>query len=79
MMETMTEQQKAFLRTNQLLECAEIIDCDPDRSTITTDDGIVHQVCEVYSRVMGYHRPVAAFNAGKQAEHRDRAFFKEPH
>ena len=31
--------------------------------------------CEVYSRVMGYHRPVAAFNTGKQQEHRDRVYF----
>lgn len=33
--------------------------------------------CEVWSRVMGYHRPVSAFNAGKQQEHRDRVFFTE--
>jgi anaerobic ribonucleoside-triphosphate reductase len=33
------------------------------------------QVCEVYTRVMGYHRPVAYFNVGKQAEHRERKFF----
>ena len=25
--------------------------------------------CEVWTRVMGYHRPVAAFNVGKRAEH----------
>jgi len=33
--------------------------------------------CEIWSRVMGYHRPVTAFNAGKRAEHRDRRFFVE--
>jgi hypothetical protein len=33
--------------------------------------------CEVWTRVMGYHRPVAAFNAGKGAEHRDRVYFRE--
>jgi anaerobic ribonucleoside-triphosphate reductase len=32
---------------------------------------------EVYTRVMGYHRPVAYFNAGKQQEHRDRKFYEE--
>jgi hypothetical protein len=26
---------------------------------------------------MGYHRPVSAFNAGKRAEHADRAYFSE--
>ena len=27
------------------------------------------QPCEVWTRVMGYHRPVASFNIGKQGEH----------
>nr|WP_256445036.1 anaerobic ribonucleoside-triphosphate reductase [Shinella sp. XGS7] len=36
------------------------------------------QPCEVWTRVMGYHRPVASFNTGKQGEHRERCFFKEP-
>jgi anaerobic ribonucleoside-triphosphate reductase len=34
--------------------------------------------CEVWTRVMGYHRPVSAFNNGKKAEHKERSFFKEP-
>lgn len=34
--------------------------------------------CEVWSRCMGYHRPVTFWNAGKQQEHRDRKYFKEP-
>jgi hypothetical protein len=33
--------------------------------------------CEVWTRVMGYHRPVSAFNAGKQSEHRERVCFNE--
>jgi anaerobic ribonucleoside-triphosphate reductase len=33
--------------------------------------------CEVWTRVMGYHRPVAAFNPGKQSEHRERTPFQE--
>jgi anaerobic ribonucleoside-triphosphate reductase len=33
--------------------------------------------CEVWTRVMGYHRPVSAWNAGKQSEHRDRRYFRE--
>ncbi|WP_051560434.1 anaerobic ribonucleoside-triphosphate reductase [Marinobacterium jannaschii] len=36
------------------------------------------QRCEVWTRVMGYHRPVAQFNAGKQAEHAERRHFIEP-
>jgi hypothetical protein len=33
--------------------------------------------CEVWTRVMGYHRPVSAFNAGKRAEHQERRYFDE--
>ncbi len=33
--------------------------------------------CEVWTRVMGYHRPVTSFNRGKQSEHRERRFFVE--
>ena len=33
--------------------------------------------CEVWTRVMGYHRPVASFNKGKKSEHRERQFFEE--
>ena len=34
--------------------------------------------CEVWSRVMGYYRPVSAWNAGKQSEQTDRVPFREP-
>ena len=34
--------------------------------------------CEVWTRVMGYHRPVAAWNPGKQSEHAERRYFIEP-
>ena len=34
--------------------------------------------CTVYTRVMGYHRPVETFNAGKQGEFHDRVHFLEP-
>lgn len=33
--------------------------------------------CEIWTRVMGYHRPVHTFNPGKQSEHADRMLFKE--
>jgi hypothetical protein len=33
--------------------------------------------CEVWTRVMGYHRPVSAFNAGKRSEHIERRYFVE--
>jgi len=35
-------------------------------------------VCEVWTRVMGYHRPVQSFNIGKKGEHAERLHFREP-
>ncbi|OGY43754.1 MAG: hypothetical protein A3B89_02610 [Candidatus Buchananbacteria bacterium RIFCSPHIGHO2_02_FULL_40_13] len=34
------------------------------------------QACEVYSRVVGYIRPVASWNPGKQSEYKDRLTYK---
>ncbi len=33
--------------------------------------------CIVYTRVMGYHRPVESFNVGKTGEHKERVQFIE--
>ena len=46
--------------------CTQIELCDDER-----------QRCEVWTRVMGYHRPVASFNTGKKGEHYERKFFTE--
>ena len=35
------------------------------------------QKCEVWTRVMGYHRPIENFNVGKQGEHEERKHFEE--
>ena len=35
------------------------------------------QPCEIWTRVMGYHRPVTSFNTGKKSEHRERRHFVE--
>jgi hypothetical protein len=45
-----------------------------DAVTLTNDE---RQRCEVWTRVMGYHRPVASFNIGKKGEHSERRFFDE--
>jgi hypothetical protein len=51
-------------------DIAAAISLDPDERTR----------CEIWTRVMGYHRPVSAFNAGKAAEHAQRKLFVEkPH
>ena len=42
-------------------------------------DGEVLRVpCEVYSRVVGYLRPVSDWNAAKQQEFKERTVFKQP-
>ena len=35
------------------------------------------QPCEVWTRVMGYHRPVQSFNIGKKGEFNERVCFTE--
>lgn len=35
------------------------------------------QRCEVWSRAMGYFRPVSDYNVGKRQEFRDRRYFSE--
>lgn len=33
--------------------------------------------CEIWTRVMGYHRPISSFNIGKQGEVAERKYFSE--
>ena len=35
------------------------------------------QPCEVWTRVMGYYRPVSRYNNGKKSEYNERKFFQE--
>lgn len=35
--------------------------------------------CVIYTRVMGYHRPIESFNLGKTGEHKERVLFNEEH
>ena len=47
---------------------------EQEEITLTDEE---RQPCEVWTRVMGYHRPTTSFNIGKQAEMAERKFFKE--
>ena len=38
-------------------------------------DNKLRTVCERWTRVMGYHRPVLSWNKGKQSEHGERKYF----
>ena len=53
--------------------------CNPagikaDEIVLTEEE---RQPCEVWTRVMGYHRPVSSFNTGKKGEHYERKHFQE--
>ena len=55
---------------------------NPERN-IKTSDGITieeaeRQPCEVWTRVMGYYRPVSFYNTGKKGEFHERVEFVEP-
>ncbi|WP_291522890.1 anaerobic ribonucleoside-triphosphate reductase [Acidithiobacillus sp.] len=54
--------------------CPEIMNQNPLEVELTDDE---RQPCEVWTRVMGYHRPTSSFNIGKQGEHSERKYFVE--
>jgi hypothetical protein len=40
-------------------------------------DDAERQPCEIWTRVMGYHRPMSSFNTGKKGEFHERRYFEE--
>lgn len=46
-----------------------------DRLTVADLNPEERTRAEVWTRVMGYHRPIHMFNKGKQAEHAERTYF----
>ncbi len=49
---------------------------EPAATAVVLEDS-ERQPCEIWTRVMGYHRPVASFNIGKKGEYDERRFFRE--
>lgn len=54
-----------------------------EETAVVTIDGIEianeeRQPCEVWTRVMGYYRPVSMYNTGKKGEFHERVEFIEP-
>lgn len=47
-----------------------------DLNEITLEDS-ERQPCEIWTRVMGYCRPVSEFNKGKKSEFYSRVYFTE--
>jgi len=64
----------AIYKVKQNLEYVYFFKCDECFAT----DRILHdfEVCEVYSRAVGYLRPVKQWNVGKKAEFKMRKLFK---
>ncbi|MBF8263954.1 MAG: hypothetical protein HW387_1619 [Parachlamydiales bacterium] len=48
-----------------------------NRSTQVALSDEERQPCEIWTRVMGYHRPVSLFNIGKKGEFYERQYFRE--
>lgn len=71
------DSKKAVLRTYGITCFDDIVDFDEAQSLIKFANGDERRTCDVYTRVMGYHRPVSCANHGKRQEHRDRRYFKE--
>ncbi len=51
--------------------------CDDEARAEGRYDEAGRQACEIWTRVMGYHRPVSAYNPGKKSEHEERTHFVE--
>jgi ribonucleoside-triphosphate reductase len=46
-----------------------------EKETLSPIQTVLRVPCEVYSRIVGYLRPVQAWNKGKQQEFRERKTF----
>ena len=53
---------------------SQTISLAPQAITLSDDE---RQPCEIWTRVMGYHRPVSSFNTGKKGEFHERKYFSE--
>jgi anaerobic ribonucleoside-triphosphate reductase len=51
---------------------------EKNQPSVQSDTSEVKVPCEVYSRIVGYLRPVQAWNHGKRQEFRERRVFKTP-
>jgi ribonucleoside-triphosphate reductase len=55
--------------------CDEAILKEKPKGAVLIDEE--RELCEIWTRVMGYHRPVSSFNIGKKGEYNERVFFEE--
>lgn len=64
--------QKPPLEFVQAVMSGELAISDNAMNALIEKGWINRQKCEVWTRVMGYFRPVSQFNAGKKAEYAER-------
>ncbi|GEC78122.1 hypothetical protein FAQ01_09920 [Flavobacterium aquatile] len=63
--------------TNKLLKIKTTQTMKTKINEVSEQNQNLRTKCLVYTRVMGYHRPVESFNIGKKGEHKQRVHFKE--
>ncbi len=74
----LNDYQKGILEARRInTDEVETADLDPNTMLIKMKDGSEHRLCEVWTRVMGYCRPVHEFNRGKKSEFYTRTNFSE--
>jgi hypothetical protein len=57
-----------------MTDLSQAVFLSPQAVTLSDDE---RQPCEIWTRVMGYHRPVSSFNTGKKGEFHERTCFTE--
>jgi len=60
-----------LLKYGEDIEIFKCQDCYKKSTALTN-----YQKCEVYTRIVGYHRPVGQFNIGKKQEYQEREEYK---
>lgn len=66
----------SMIYVGELGKDVKLVDANGNEVTPMLDDS-ERTVCEVWTRVMGYHRPVDSFNKGKKSEYYSRKCFTE--
>ena len=79
-MTTLVEKSKIIVKPDTKIESFKDKLINGIKQGMSTDEIMkefeVHGTeCEIYSRVVGFFRPVKAWNAGKQEEYKDRVEF----
>lgn len=65
-------------RASEDVRDMENIEVKPNNDEAGVAPGVKRVACEVYSRIVGYLRPVADWNKGKQQEFSERKTYQAP-